>query len=239
MAAAAVMTPLGPVVAWLRAPARKDWAWPLALALVGALVFLPLDGPINRLVKGVKLGGDIKREAEFIQQYGQFTCIVITLIIIGLVDTNRERARRVLDWLAAMAVSLVAVNILKIFFGRPRPKFDDPWGFIGLFDKYAIPGVGLRHSWEIGRGISSSLWSMPSSHTVYAVVMSVVLAKMYPRLRVFAIAMAIIVGLCRVLLGAHYMSDVIVGAALGWIIATAAMDHRWGQRVLGPRTARA
>jgi hypothetical protein len=97
------------------------------------------------------------------------------------------------------------------------------------------PEVGVRHAWEIGSGISSDLWSMPSSHTVYAAALAVCLSRMYPRLTPIVTVLACIVGLARVLLQAHWASDVFVGAALGLIVAPRAMDGRWGQRVFGPR----
>lgn len=227
--------------------ARRAWARPLVLGLLGVALLLPLDGPINRLINPahytlparppVRLGGDFRREAEFIQQYGQFTCTVIVIVVILLLD--RARSRRLADWVAAAVVTLLAVNLLKMTVGRPRPKFDDPWGFAGPLGKYAVrpedPEMGLRHAWEFWAGISSDLWSMPSSHTAYAVVMSVALASIYPRLRGFAVVMAVLVGLCRVLLNSHYPSDVVAGATLGYIIATAAFNKGWGQGLLDYR----
>lgn len=249
LAVAAIRDVLSPIITPLRAPARRDWAWPLALGVLGIAVFLPLDGPINRLVNPahcappaaapIRLGGDFRREAEFIQQYGQFTCTAIAIIVIVLLDRDRARLRRLADWLAGAVVALAGVNILKMTVGRPRPKFDDPWGFLGPAGTYPVrpedPAVGLRHAWEFWGGISSDLWSMPSSHTAYAVVMSVALAAMYPRLRGFAIVMAVLVGVCRVLLNSHYPSDVIAGAMLGYLAASAAFRHGWGQRFLESR----
>ncbi|MCC6678282.1 MAG: phosphatase PAP2 family protein [Phycisphaerales bacterium] len=249
LALAALRDLLSPITTPLSTPARRAWAWPLALGVVGIALFLPLDGPINRLVNPahyvapatapIRLGGDFRREAEFIQQYGQFTCTAIAIILILLLDRDRARLRRIADWLAGAIVALIAVNFLKMTIGRPRPKFDDPWGFLGPAGTYAVrpedPAVGLRHAWEFWGGISSDLWSMPSSHTAYAVVMSFALAALYPRLRGFAIVMAVLVGVCRVLLNSHYPSDVIAGATLGYLAASAAFRHRWGQRFLDSR----
>lgn len=247
LAVAAAAEALSPVTRWLRAPSRRHWAWPLALGIAAVIVLLPLDGPVNRLVNPahyveparppVRLGGDIRREAEFIQQYGQFTCTVIVVVLILLLDDNRARRRKLADWVAGALVTLAVVNVLKLGIGRPRPKFDDPWEFLGPLGKYATrpgdPEIGLRHAWEFWSGISSDLWSMPSSHTAYAVVMSVALAAMYPRLRVFAVVMAVLVGVCRVLLNSHYPSDVAAGATIGYLGGMAAFRAGWGERVLG------
>lgn len=250
LALAALRTALHPLTSPARHPTRhptrRAWLRPLILGLLGLAIFLPLDGPINRLVNPahysaparppIRLGGDFRREAEFLQQYGQFTCSVIAIILIITLDRDRARRRAIADWIAAALVALAAINLLKLAIGRPRPKFDDPWAFLGPLGTYAVepdnPELGLRHAWEFWSGISSDLWSMPSSHTAYAVVMSFALATMYPRLRGFAITMVFIVGLARVLLNSHYPSDVIAGAAIGYIAASAAFRHRWGQRLL-------
>jgi undecaprenyl-diphosphatase len=73
---------------------------------------------------------------------------------------------------------------------------------------------------------------MPSSHTAFAVVMSVFLAALYPRLKWFAAAMALLVGLLRVHFGGHWPSDVVVGAAIGYAIARACVRGMWGVRLL-------
>lgn len=247
---AAIQDAVEPVARPVNHPARRAWARPLALGLLGLVCFLPLDGPINRLFNPahyappetapIRLGGDIRREAEFIQQYGQFTATAIAMVLILLLDRDRARRRAIGNWLAGAAATLLLVNIVKMTVGRPRPKFDDPWGFIGPLGRYPVraddPAFGLRYPWEFWRGISSDLWSMPSSHTAYAVVMSVSLAVMYPRLRVFALVMAVLVGVCRVVLNSHYPSDVVVGATLGYLMATAAHRGRWGERMAGGRS---
>ena len=58
------------------------------------------------------------------------------------------------------------------------------------------------------------------------------IAKIYPRLGVLLYPLALLVGGCRIVFGAHYPSDVIVGWAVGFVIAKAAIDGRWGHRLL-------
>ena len=74
------------------------------------------------------------------------------------------------------------------------------------------------HAWEFWKG-PSDLWSMPSSHTSAACALACVLARLYPRLIPLMVLLAALVGTARVVLGAHYPSDVIVGATLGLCIA--------------------
>lgn len=203
---------------------RRGWRtlliWAGALAAFG-LACIPLDGPISDAAVAFgedMLGGDVRRELESLQQYGQGAVTLLVAWAIWLLDHRRRR--RLLDWVVAALLAAAVAFPLKMLIGRPRPRFDDPRHFLGPFGAYPLgEDVGVRHAWEFWAGISSDLWSMPSSHTVFAVVMSVVLGVWYPRLRPLVVVMALLVAVSRVLFGAHYVSDVCVGAAVGLLVA--------------------
>ncbi len=213
----------------------------IALAVVaGVFALLPLDGWVLQLTsrfqpgQDLQMGGDLKRELEFVQQWGDIVCLLIVGATVYLLDPARRR--RLLDGMAAVAVSAVCYQLLKVVIGRPRPKFNDPWHCCGPFRSYPLVRGGetvLRHSWEVWGGISSDLWSMPSSHTAAATALSVVLARLYPRLTPLLVVLAVMVGACRVLLAAHYPSDVWAGWGLGLVAAGLAMDGEWGQKIVG------
>ncbi len=214
---------------------RVRWAIAGGLVLAGAGVF-PLDPVIYDAVRGVgmTLGGDVVRELEALQQFGGVSSVVIVALVVWLGDPMRRA--RLLDLLAAFVCTGLVVQALKMIIGRPRPKFDDPGIVLWPFGRYPMPEAdppGVYHAWEIWEDISSDLWSMPSSHTSAAVVLAVFIGVVYPRLRPLAIALAAIVAVARVLLGAHYPSDVLVGAGVGFLVAHAAVSGRWGGRVLG------
>ena len=209
----------------------------LGVALL-ILILVPFDGWLSRLAQALAqvlaqtlpLGGELQRELDVLQQYGGPAAIVIGAAVVWLLDPGRRR--RLLDWLAAIGATAILVVVMKLTVGRVRPKFNDPLAFLGPFGTYPIGArVGVRHAWEFWNGISSDLWSMPSSHAAYAVVMSVFLSSMYPRFRPLAISLATLVGVCRILLGAHYPSDVVAGAALGYFAAQRAIAGRWGERL--------
>jgi membrane-associated phospholipid phosphatase len=74
---------------------------------------------------------------------------------------------------------------------------------------------------------------MPSSHTAYACVMAVFLGRLYPRLRWVVWSLAAVVGLARVVTNAHYVTDVVVGGAIGLIVIRVALARDWGEALLG------
>ena len=130
---------------------------------------------------------------ELIQQTG--TLLAIVLVAAGLVVTGRYRAAGA----AALAGfdAWLASSGLKEIVERPRPR---------------LASLG-RVPREVADGFS---W--PSSHAAIAAALATVLLMTIARGRVgrgLVIAVAVLVAVGRVYLGAHWGLDVIGGAALG------------------------
>ena len=205
---------LGPVFRWAGDPVRRVWATPLLWsAALSALVF-PFDAWLSGGVRSVELGGDVRRELMMLQQFGGVSSIVLIGVLVWLLDGSR---RRVLPRMGiALAATWGVVQALKMLIGRPRPKFDDPGVVLGPLGGYPIgDGEGVQHAWEFWAGISSDLWSMPSSHTSGAAALAVAVWSVYPKLRGVGMVMIALVALSRVVFGAHYPSDVVLGAGVG------------------------
>jgi undecaprenyl-diphosphatase len=62
-------------------------------------------------------------------------------------------------------------------------------------------------------------FSFPSGHTMHAVAFSIVACAYFPALIWLVLPFSVLVGLSRPILGLHYPSDVLAGAALGAVIA--------------------
>jgi undecaprenyl-diphosphatase len=58
-------------------------------------------------------------------------------------------------------------------------------------------------------------YSFPSGHTLHAVSFTVLATASFPELALLLIPFAILVAMSRVVLGLHYPSDVLAGAAIG------------------------
>ena len=104
------------------------------------------------------------------------------------------------------------------------------------------PGRALadgRHRVGKGNGAQDGeLNSFPSGHTAGAVAVAQAASRDLPRAAIPARAAAAGVGAMQVPRGAHYLTDVAVGAAIGWLsekIASAALDA--AERALRQRHA--
>lgn len=71
--------------------------------------------------------------------------------------------------------------------------------------------------WLTGKPLDR--FSFPSGHTLHAVAFCTVGLFYYPGLMLLLLPFTIMVGLSRVVLGLHYPSDVLAGAAIGALIA--------------------
>jgi undecaprenyl-diphosphatase len=67
-------------------------------------------------------------------------------------------------------------------------------------------------------------FSFPSGHTLHAVGFSLVAAAYYPELAPLLSAMTVLVAASRMVLGLHYPSDVLAGAAIGAAAALASLS---------------
>jgi len=63
-------------------------------------------------------------------------------------------------------------------------------------------------------------YSFPSGHTLHAVLFGILILSALPGLAPILIPFITLIACSRVVLGLHYPSDVLVGAALGWLIAS-------------------
>ena len=75
------------------------------------------------------------------------------------------------------------------------------------------------------RTFSTGGLGMPSSHALVAFGAAAVLARLFPRARIVWWGLAWGCGLSRVAAGAHFLSDVVGAAIIGWLVG--ALVWRW------------
>ncbi|MCW8347695.1 phosphatase PAP2 family protein [Vibrio sp. ZSDZ65] len=70
----------------------------------------------------------------------------------------------------------------------------------------------------------SDRYSLPSGHTAAAFLMATVIGHFYPDWFFVCLVWATLIGVSRVLLGVHFLTDVVIGAVLGALCAMLALN---------------
>jgi len=117
------------------------------------------------------------------------------------------------------AVSGGVGELLKLLFRRERPGLHDgAWVFRAFSD----------------RPFNTSALGMPSSHATVAFGGAVVLARLFPGTAPVAYGLALGCIATRVLARAHFASDVVVGALVGWAVGALLWKRFGAPRTLNP-----
>ena len=123
------------------------------------------------------------------------------LMLALLARSPRESAPAVLHMLLAGAACTVAYKMLKRGTLRPRPY-------------EALRGV------EAG-AMPLDAFSFPSGHTLHAVAFTLIALEYWPWLAAILVPFTLLTAASRVVLGLHYPSDVLAGALIGALVASA------------------
>jgi undecaprenyl-diphosphatase len=175
--------------------------------LVGALAYLMRSS--DRLVDtdraigqwGVDHATEWSTDAlQLLTDAGSSVYIVPAMIILALVEYWRVPNRWMPVFLVTVVVGeIIVVNTVKELLDRVRPEFNEIAATLG-------PSFPSGHS-----GLAAAF---------YAAAALVLARRRSPRTRALlaggAVAIAVGVACSRVLLGVHWMSDVLAGLALGW-----------------------
>lgn len=180
--------------------------WLLLIAI--PLVLMPFDAWISDWIAALDLPGDLEKDMDAFQQFGQFGSLLLIVALICLLEPPAVR-RTLLDLTLAILFAVGCAVIFKTLIGRARPYVD----------------VSNIVEWN-------QQASMPSSHATAAAVLAVYLSWIRPRLALLAMILATLVAVWRVRVQAHFASDVAAGLLLGAIISGPVIRGHWGVRAL-------
>jgi undecaprenyl-diphosphatase len=122
----------------------------------------------------------------------------LVLLLFG----GEDRFRAVAAAALAAGLGITIFLQLKKGIGRKRPCAIEP------------------HCWATL--LPPDQFSFPSGHTITAFAVAVSLSRFYPDLTVGLLFVAVSVAASRILLGMHFLSDVLAGGAIGCLLAFAA-----------------
>jgi membrane-associated phospholipid phosphatase len=201
-----------------RSAAEARWV-PVLLALAASLSLVSIDGPAARWSIDESPLKVFKSVLHACEVFGQGAGAGLIALSIAILDPPHRPALPGV-FAGSWGVGLVA-NTAKLFVARWRPRiWIERTSNGNILDTFV--------DWfPFGRG-GSAEQSFPSAHTATAVGLALVLSALYPRGRWYFLTLAALCGLQRVTVHAHFPSDVLAGAAVGWFLGAscAARVHR-------------
>ncbi|MDZ7618815.1 MAG: phosphatase PAP2 family protein [Patescibacteria group bacterium] len=225
-ASEATVSPYVPFAGGLRLQGWTAWRWlPLALLALAA-VALSADCAIAQWFPQRHYPSILADLIQLSEVFGHGVGVILLAVTIYHLDVGgRFRLPRLL--LCSLGAGMAA-NGVKMLLARTRPRYFEFDGDV----------LATFSGWlPLGRG-GSAVQSFPSGHTATAVGLAVVLSCLYPRGRRLFAALAILVACQRMQSGSHYLSDVLVAAAVGMVVARAFLEPGWLARQIERLEAR-
>jgi membrane-associated phospholipid phosphatase len=180
----------------------------LALIAVG-LAVVPFDLSVFEWFKDKKVREALSEILSVCEAFGNGAGLPCFVCLIWLL-APRDRLRLPRLITAALAAGLMADGV-KMLVGRTRPvcfSLQHPLGVVSETFQGCFP---------FGAG-GSGMQSFPSAHAALAFGMALALTRLYPAGRPMFLALGAAVCLQRVIVGMHYLSDVLCGAGIGWLV---------------------
>ncbi len=183
---------------------KMIWTVLLGALLLMVPLYFVVDAPLTFFFQEHKrgvIGGIFK----VVTWFGRSEMFFIPAAVLFLLCRTRRPAvaRKAAFIFACVVASGLAVDVLKFLFGRARPSL--------LLDENIYGFHFFRFSSE---------WSsFPSGHSATAASMALAFAWLFPRYRVLFFIGGFLVAISRMVVVAHFPSDVVGGAAAGLLIA--------------------
>ncbi len=198
-----------------RAKDYRRWLFPPLAFLALAVAAVAIDVPVAHWSLGRNYPRAIRELMSLAEAFGHGVGVTVVLLTIYTLDPARRSALP--RSIAAVLAAGCGANLVKLLISRSRP---------GATDLAHLAGWQTFSGWfPLGAG-GSGWQSFPSAHTATAVGLALVLCWLYPRGRLLFTAFAAAVAAQRVLGSAHFPSDVLAGAAVGWWCAFAVLRMR-------------
>ncbi len=179
---------------------NKRVIWIICLIILAFIIALYFDSTI---IKGVSyLKSSFLDDVLILLTFTSAEIIIFFLLTILFLWKDSKRKWILPLWFTLLLSSIVSF-FLKVSIQRLRP-FQQ-----GLIE---ISPFLIKSSYLIWD------FSFPSTHTILAFAAIPFLSKEFPKLKYAWVTLACLIGFSRLYFGFHFLSDIIAGAAIGYLL---------------------
>jgi len=208
----------------------SDWLKIGAFGVVTTGAILFADKPVNRLaVDQIRTNKSVVSASLYVTNFGGLY-EAYTLAALGAYGLIFKKDKEKTTTLLATQAYITAAAIetaLKYLTGRQRPSY---YNSVTGLNNHTFHGP----FYHFLKSDNSSYESFPSGHTTVAFAAATVFAMEYkdiPIVPIIAYSAATSIGLSRIVQNQHWISDVLVGAALGFLSGRQVVNnyHRYSK----------
>ena len=215
---------LAPVASDPTQKSQKEGLVKLSAILISiGFLALFIDVPFALALKDNPLPKEIGRILRFSEIGGHGTgaaMLLIGALAASKINLHRQRHRSLaFKLIAGTYLGGLIVDLLKLIIPRIRPRAADLSSASSLLDTFAF----WMH--DKSNFNPTDLMSFPSGHAAVAAGLAASLSWFFPNGKPVFIGLAILASLQRVASSAHYLSDILIGAALGLVGAWLCTPH--------------
>ena len=182
-----------------------------AVLIVCSMLFV--DVPLARFIHALETPW-LRSAGEILEELGKSHWVLIYCLatIIIAWRSMRDVAHRHIEFFLSVAISGILANVIKVIACRPRPMLMLTEG-ITQWDVFAFR---MEYLWN----------SFPSGHATTGLAIAISGSAAWPKLRWLFWSLGIAIAVARMIVDAHYLSDVIAGSALGAVVAVTLRSAR-------------
>ncbi len=175
--------------------------------LLGALIFLFFDYSISKFFYNIN--SQTKSLFETLTHFGDSLYFFVPTILVWAVIKIIQNKNKIILTISDISLFIffnilfsgIAVQIFKHILGRPRPP---------MFHSYNLSSLDFFQ-------FDSKWHSFPSGHTATIFAFIFCLIFLFPKIKNILITIAVVIASTRVIVGAHYVSDIFGGALVAYI----------------------
>jgi len=183
--------------------------------LLGALIFLFFDYSISKFFYNIN--SQTKSLFETLTHFGDSLYFFVPTILIWIAIKIIQNKNKIILTIGDISLFIffnillsgIAVQIFKHILGRPRPP---------LFHSNNLTTLDIFN-------FDSRWHSFPSGHTATIFAFIFCLIFLFPKIKNILITIAIVIASTRVIVGAHYVSDIFGGALVAYITSILLRDQ--------------